>query len=174
MTERGRSPGKGGKKGGGKGDGKSRSSSPRACFTCGSKDHLAASCPNKPSVRPGSPPAARNTAESKERKSKIPCFNQRPWDDPPVACGFLHAASKPEGHVYRKPSPRGKSRGKKKVRRKPAQLFMATLGQMAVANAAISAVAAPTGASSLSLLGSMGQVQWDNGIVSGLLRADDK
>ena len=60
------------------------------------------------------------------------------------------------------------------MRRKPAQLFMATLGQMAVADAAILAVAAPTGASSLSLRGSMGRVQLDNGIVSGLLGADDK
>ena len=49
---------------------------------------------------------------------------------------------------------------------------MATLGQMAVAAAAISAVAAPTGAFSLSLFGSVGQAQWDNGLTSGMLAAD--
>ena len=46
---------------------------------------------------------------------------------------------------------------------------MATHGQMAVAAAAISAVAALTSASSLSLSGSVGHIQWNNGLSTGLL-----
>ena len=89
--------------------------------------------------------------KARKRKGKIPCFNHRPWETPAVvclkgsACPFLHADAKPEGHVYRKPSPRGKSRGRggnrgKKLRRKPVQAFMGTIGQFALAAAAISSV----------------------------------
>ena len=53
-----------------------------------------------------------------------------------------------------------------------ARRYMATLGQMAVAAAAISAVAAPASASSLSLSGSVGHIQWNNGFSTGLLAGE--
>ena len=66
-------------------------------------------------------------------------------------CTFLHADSKPDGHTYRKPSPpRGKG-NRRKVRPRPTQLFMASLGQMAMAAATISTITAPTVTSSLTV-----------------------
>ena len=58
-------------------------------------------------------------------------------------CEFWHPDAKPDGHVYRKPRPkgRGKSRGRgNELWRKPIQMFMATLGQMTIATAAVAAV----------------------------------
>ena len=50
---------------------------------------------------------------------------------------------------------------------------MATLGQMAVAAAAITAVTAPQGASSMSIRAGIGQLQYQDTALSGTVGTED-
>ena len=52
------------------------------------------------------------------------------------------------------------------------QMFMGTLGQMALAAAVVSSIAAPTGASSLSVFGNVGRLEFENTALSATLDSD--
>ena len=138
-------------KGKGKGKSKTRSSSAgsdKGCFICGSFKHWQKDCPKAgqytPQDRANSP---ANSATSAERKANVPCYNHRPWENPAVnclkgdQCPFAHPDSKPDGHVYRKPSrgPKGARKGNK-VRPRGAQLVRGTVGQMMMAAATLVAL----------------------------------
>ena len=147
-----------GGKSGGKGSKSRESFASRACFVCGSTDHLKVDGPQNTDtsgLRAASPSSQASSADSEARKKKMPCFNHRPWETPPKQClkgdqcGYLHSDQPIPGHIYSQPKSKSRDKGSRKTRPRGGQIFMSVLAM----GAALTGLAQVPTANSLDTFG---------------------